>query len=170
MILYHGSNVAVSAIQLSKCRPNKDFGRGFYTTTFYSQAVKMAGRVAIRFGGVPYVSSFFLEDDFQEKNDVVIRVFTEAKIDWAMFVMNNRNPQSAPVKGYEDNNLDCKYDIVIGPVANDDLSMIFRLFERGIMSLETLLHEMKYRELSNQYSFHTERAVTLLQYRGSENV
>ena len=82
----------------------------------------------------------------------------------------NRNPQSAPVKGYEDNNLDCKYDIVIGPVANDDLSMIFRLFERGIMSLETLLHEMKYRELSNQYSFHTERAVTLLQYRGSENV
>jgi hypothetical protein len=40
MILYHGSNVAVSAIQLSKCRPNKDFGRGFYTTTFIPKRLK----------------------------------------------------------------------------------------------------------------------------------
>lgn len=28
MILFHGSNVKVSAIELDKCRPFKDFGRG----------------------------------------------------------------------------------------------------------------------------------------------
>lgn len=32
MILYHGSNIAIDVIDLSKCRPNKDFGQGFYLT------------------------------------------------------------------------------------------------------------------------------------------
>gem|GEM_PF-3299230 len=27
MILYHGSNVEIKSIDLSKCRPYKDFGR-----------------------------------------------------------------------------------------------------------------------------------------------
>lgn len=32
MILYHGSNTKVEAVDLSRCRPNKDFGQGFYLT------------------------------------------------------------------------------------------------------------------------------------------
>lgn len=32
MILYHGSNVAIDKIDLAKCRPYKDFGKGFYLT------------------------------------------------------------------------------------------------------------------------------------------
>ena len=87
-----------------------------------------------------------------------------------MFVLNNRYPKTDDARTDEDNNLDCQYDIVVGPVANDDLSMIFRLFERGIVSKETLVREMKYRKLTNQYSFHTERAVALLHYEGSRNV
>ena len=30
MILYHGSNVSIDAIDLSKSRTGKDFGTGFY--------------------------------------------------------------------------------------------------------------------------------------------
>ena len=30
MILFHGSNIEINRIDLSKCRPYKDFGRGFY--------------------------------------------------------------------------------------------------------------------------------------------
>ncbi|MDR2566329.1 MAG: DUF3990 domain-containing protein [Bifidobacteriaceae bacterium] len=30
MILYHGSNQVVRGGDLSRCRPFKDFGRGFY--------------------------------------------------------------------------------------------------------------------------------------------
>lgn len=30
MMLYHGSIVNIDRIDLSKSRPNKDFGRGFY--------------------------------------------------------------------------------------------------------------------------------------------
>ena len=32
MILYHGSNVAIEEIELSLCKPYKDFGKGFYLT------------------------------------------------------------------------------------------------------------------------------------------
>ena len=32
MILYHGSNLEIDVIDLNKCRPNKDFGKGFYLT------------------------------------------------------------------------------------------------------------------------------------------
>lgn len=36
MKLYHGTNVEFDRILLSKCRPNKDFGRGFYLTDIRS--------------------------------------------------------------------------------------------------------------------------------------
>lgn len=32
MILYHGTNIEIDEIDLDKCRPYKDFGKGFYTT------------------------------------------------------------------------------------------------------------------------------------------
>ena len=40
MKLYHGSNTEINSIELSKCRPYKDFGRGFYLTTLPEQAQK----------------------------------------------------------------------------------------------------------------------------------
>ena len=44
MILYHGSNVAIEEIDLSLCKPYKDFGKGFYLTDIRSQADNMASR------------------------------------------------------------------------------------------------------------------------------
>lgn len=44
MILYHGSNVKINEINLSLCKPNKDFGKGFYLTSVRSQAEDMAVR------------------------------------------------------------------------------------------------------------------------------
>jgi hypothetical protein len=32
MRVYHGSYTAVTTIDLSKCEPKRDFGRGFYVT------------------------------------------------------------------------------------------------------------------------------------------
>ena len=44
MILYHGTNMEFSEILISRCRPNKDFGRGFYLTDIRSQAQEQAVR------------------------------------------------------------------------------------------------------------------------------
>ena len=40
MILYHGSYLEVQKPDLLHSRENVDFGRGFYTTPLYDQAVK----------------------------------------------------------------------------------------------------------------------------------
>ena len=40
MILYHGSNVKVTEIDISKCRPYKDFGKGFYLTDITEKSLQ----------------------------------------------------------------------------------------------------------------------------------
>ena len=42
MRLYHGSNMAFRDVDLSVCRPNKDFGQGFHTPLAVS-ALKFVG-------------------------------------------------------------------------------------------------------------------------------
>jgi hypothetical protein len=46
MKVYHGSDTDIEIIDLAKCKPNKDFGRGFYVTNIRQQAEEMAVRVA----------------------------------------------------------------------------------------------------------------------------
>lgn len=50
MILYHSSNLKIDVIDLTKCKPYKDFGQGFYCTTIKKQAEFMAERVVRRQG------------------------------------------------------------------------------------------------------------------------
>lgn len=42
MMLYHCSNLEIMEVDLNKCRPHKDFGRGYYLTDLPEQAIKMA--------------------------------------------------------------------------------------------------------------------------------
>ena len=42
MKLYHGTNRDFDKIDLLKSKPNKDFGRGFYLSAAYEQALNMA--------------------------------------------------------------------------------------------------------------------------------
>ncbi len=157
MILYHGSNVEIEKIDLNLCRPYKDFGRGFYLTTIEGQARKMALRTSRIYGGKPVVSVF----EYEQPENVRIKTFDRAGEEWARFVMNNRDRYYTDFHN-ELCNHDCKYDIVIGPVANDDLAMLFRQFSVGNISIERMIAEMEYKELTNQYSFHTEIATRSL--------
>ncbi len=162
MVLYHGSNIDVKTIDLAMCRPYKDFGKGFYLTEIKEQAEKMANRVARIFGGYPVVNYFEIEDNFWNNTELNIKNFgKETSEAWARFVMNNRKRNNLDYASL-DCNLDNKYDVVIGPIANDDMAVLFRQFENGTISLENLLSGMIYKETTNQYSFHTEKAVALL--------
>ena len=61
--LYHGSNVAVREVDLSRCKPFKDFGRGFYLTDIREQAQQMAlRRVRITGEGVPVVTAYAFDE------------------------------------------------------------------------------------------------------------
>lgn len=167
MILYHGSNLEIEAVDLTKCRPFKDFGRGFYLTDIKEQAFKMAQRVARIYGGAPVVNVY--ETDLEKKAVSTLHVlrFPVPDRKWAHFVMNNRNPNFEHIES-PDCNTDCKYDVVIGPVANDDLALLFRQFTDGMITEDILIREMQYKRLTSQYSFHTEKALRLLKKRGAE--
>ena len=75
MKLYHGSYCRVRKPNLSRCRANTDFGKGFYTTTNYEQAVKWAKIIQERQGvDKSFVSVYEIDDDILEK-DYKIKTF-----------------------------------------------------------------------------------------------
>jgi hypothetical protein len=165
MILYHGSNIEIENIDLAKCRPFKDFGRGFYLTTRKDQAQKMANRVSRIYGGSPCVNVYEFDETVLQTKELNIRTFDKPTKEWALFVINNRNRRFAPTSD-EECNLDLKYDLVIGPVANDDLALLFRQFSEGMIGVDTLVREMEFKKLTDQYSFHTEKALGYLKKAG----
>ena len=75
--------------------------------------------------------------------------------------MNNRNPLFHDIKD-ELCNRDNKYDIVIGPVADDNMALLFRQYENKMIDFATLLKGIIYKKTSSQYSFHTEKSIRLL--------
>ncbi|MDE7360047.1 MAG: DUF3990 domain-containing protein [Lachnospiraceae bacterium] len=166
MILYHGTNLDIQSINLALCRPYKDFGKGFYTTELLEQARKMANRVARIYGGTPIVNVYETPDDLLKRNELNIMDFGNVPSkNWALFVMNNRN-KSFVDYGNRDCNFDCKYDIVSGPIADDDMTVLFRQYQNNMISLDMLINGMTYKKTTSQYSFHTERAVKFLKKVG----
>jgi len=165
MILFHGSNVEVSRIDLSRCTKYKDFGQGFYMTSIKGQAREWAKKVARRFGsGEPTLSIY----EFDENADSLRHLsFTEPDEKWATFVINNRNREFSD-HGNVLSNHDNKYDLVCGLVANDDISTVLDAFLMGILPLSEISKALIYKKLNDQYSFHTPRALALLTFLGSE--
>jgi len=161
MILFHGSNVAVRDVDFSACRPFKDFGQGFYLTDIESQAAQMAKRVARIYGGTPIVSKFTFDKDIYEDAAVKTMIFDKPSRDWALFILNNRSREFTPVADSLCNQ-DNKYDMVFGAVADDDLAYLFRTFKSGLIDIDALTRGLEYKMLTNQYSFHTEKALKYL--------
>lgn len=162
MILYHGSNIVVKEINLEICKPFRDFGKGFYLTDIRTQAENMAKRTTRIKGGTPVLNLYEIDDDFMINPTLNIKDFSTIPTEeWALFVMNNRDRYFSDFKNPLCNQ-DNKYDIVHGPVANDAMAVLFQQYEQEFIDLEMLKRRMTYKELSMQYSFHTEKSIALL--------
>lgn len=159
MILYHGSNVEIKKIDLSLSRKFKDFGTGFYLTTILDQAIERAIAISTRDGGEPIVTSFEFDDS--DLSSLKVKKFEKVSIDWAIFITNNRNKN---FNNYSDelSNHDNKYDIVYGPIADDNVLGSIELFLNDIIDSKYLVKKLKYKKLNNQYSFHTKESIKLL--------
>lgn len=155
MKLYHGSNIHIRKIDFSRCRPYKDFGQGFYLTEIEEQAIKMAERTATIYGGEGIVSVFdFDKDGAYADEKLSIKEFAIPNEEWTLFVMGNRD---RTIKHPTHN-----FDIVIGPVADDEMATQFRYFKDGIIDLEKLVSKIRYHKVSSQYFFHSDRAIKYL--------
>lgn len=154
MKLYHGSNTIIESIDLSKCRPYKDFGKGFYLTDIQEQARRMAARTVRMFNGIPTVTTFEFDLDKVIAEGLKILTFDAPDSEWARFVMQNRDIN------IEQPSHD--FDIVIGPVADDTISRLLRMFTENFITEEQLLKELTFSRVTSQYFFHTEAAIKML--------
>lgn len=154
MILYHGTNVDFEEIQLSKCRPNKDFGQGFYLTDIFAQAQDMAERrFAFESIGAPIVLQYEFDEGSLSGKKLIVRRFEGVSTEWADFILQNRMSKGKHVHDY---------DIVIGPVADDGVVLQLNLYMQRLITMDMLVRELTYHKLNNQYYFGTERTIKYL--------
>lgn len=157
MILYHGSNLTVDNPKIIVPNRFLDFGNGFYTTANHEQAVSFAKKVAARKAdGKATVNIYETYGDFS--SDLKILAFEQADEKWLDFVSSNRN-------GIQ---ITEKYDLIYGPVADDDIFRTFLLYSTGVLTKEQTLEALKVKKLFNQYVFATEKALEHLKFITAE--
>lgn len=156
MILYHGSNIEIVDIDLLKSKPNKDFGRGFYLTESFAQAMDMAQIKTNQLEyGSPAVMTYELDEQCLIDGSLAVKRFADYSEEWAKFILANRN---APTP-------ECvhTYDVVIGPIADDRVGVQLWRYDNQMIDLPTLVRNLKYMKgITIQYFFGTESAIKQL--------
>ena len=156
MIIYHGSNLVVEKPILIAQNRYLDFGYGFYTTTNKVQAISFADKVYRRKNeGIRQVSIYEIDEEKLFAECSVLR-FDSPDEAWLDFVAENRNGS------YQGE----RYDVVYGPVANDDVYTTFTLYQSGALSKEQTLEALKIKKLYDQMVFASEKALSLLKFVG----
>ena len=81
--LYHGSNMAIEQIDLSRSKRGKDFGQGFYLNANPDQAMEWLYATA-RFmnEGQPHCRGFDFDETKADKARLHIKVFTDYSEEW----------------------------------------------------------------------------------------
>lgn len=156
MKLYHGSNMMIEKPDLSRSKPYKDFGRGFYLSPLREQAVQRGRQmVDLLQEGVPCVTVFEWDEIASFSAGLQIKRFDDYCKEWAEFVLQNRDRKRQYFVH--------SYDIVIGPIADDGVTYQLRRYTEGDISMERLIEKLKYSKgLTIQYYFGTERALSYL--------
>jgi hypothetical protein len=155
MIVYHGSYTKIDKIDLSKCEPNKDFGKGFYVTKFREQAETWATRIARKYKCSGVITEFnFYENAFIDGVHKVLR-FEDYTDEWLDFVVLNRRKDS-PIPAHD-------YDIVEGPVADDKISREINQYMKGKITREKFLNMLIRKSPTHQLCFCTADALLMLE-------
>lgn len=154
MILYHGSNMEVPHPKILEPTRALDFGAGFYTTSSETQAIRWAYlQTKRRKKGTPTVSRYSYDPD-NLPEDLSVKHFPSADATWLNFVCENRK---VSYSGQQ-------YDIVIGPVANDDTMPVINDYLAGAISEETALVLLNPQKLADQYTFLSDKALEALNF------
>jgi hypothetical protein len=162
MILYHGTNEDIKAIDLNRGMRHKDFGKGFYLTPDRNTAIRMAQKKARLFGGSATLITYEL-DDAAMQSDLKVKIFPEqACVEWLVFVDANRDRKTiAPIHDY---------DIVVGPIADDGVVLQLTNFREGIYTPEQAAAQLQDKYLDQQYYLGTEQALRFLHKTNIESV
>lgn len=155
MILYHGSNTEIHAIDLNQSMRGKDFGQGFYLSADQRQAEEMATFKTLQFGGDPIVNAFEFDETLLSNSLLNTKIFDDYSLEWVEFIFANRNNMTdIPIH---------EYDIVYGPIADDRVGVQIRNLIEGNITIDVFLERLKYiKGITFQYYFGTQRAINYL--------
>ena len=154
MILYQGSNVKVKEPILLKVQRELDFGKGFYTTNDMEQAARWAWRTAKRRGeSNAFVTVYEVNED--ELKNICLLSFDSPNVEWLNFVVKNRKGEY--IAG--------NWDIISGPVADDQTAQVIDLYLEGAYDEEEAIRRFLTQRLKDQYAFKTNEALKLLIFK-----
>ena len=123
-------------------RRNLDFGPGFYLTKLKAQAEAWAVVVAGRKGRhvIPVVSVYHFDKEQALSDGVRFKEFDTYNIEWLEYVVNCRQG-----KDYSE-----EYDVVEGGVANDNVIDTVEDYEKGVITAEQALGQLRYKKVNHQ--------------------
>lgn len=146
-IIYHGSNVEVAIPRILQNGFYKDFGYGFYCTNLERQAK----RWAMTRKGASVINRY----EYNQNVNLKILKFAEMTDEWLDFVADCR-------RGIEH-----EYDIVEGPMADDQIWNFVEGFINGRVSRAAFWELAKFDYPTHQIVFCTEKALDTLTFEGS---
>ncbi len=149
-LIYHGSNTVVDNPRIIINGYYKDFGYGFYCT----KLEKQAKRWALTKRGASVVSSYL----YIQNHALNICTFEKMTEEWLQFVVNCR-------RGIEH-----LYDIVEGPMADDQIWDYVEDYINGNISREAFWELVKFKYPAHQIAFCTEASLKTLRYEGTIRV
>jgi hypothetical protein len=146
-VLYHGSNVVVEKPQILISGFYKDFGYGFYCTKLEKQARKWA----LTKRGASIVSLY----NYEPAEDLKILSFPVMTDEWLDFVVDCR-------RGIKHD-----YDIVEGPMADDQIWDYVEDFMEGVITREAFWVLVKFKYPTHQIVFCTQKSLDSINFKES---
>ena len=158
MRVYHGTTEEIKNPDVNHSKKYLDFGKGFYLTTYESQAKKWALRKSMRQNKEAIVNIYELKEDW---DGFKVLSFEEENEKWLEFVCACRRGE----------NLNADYDIIIGNVADDDVFKTVDMYFRGLWDKQKVLEELRYYKMNNQICLVSQNAIDqLLTYKDAYEV
>lgn len=157
MRLYHGSDMEIVAVDLSCSLVNMDFGKGFYLSDDAKQAWNFARYKADKprsISKTAVVTEFIFDEIHLVDGSLRVCRFDGYSLNWVKFIKANRQSRNQD------------YDIVIGPIANDDVRTQFVKHMLGEITESELMESLKWKRCTYQYCFISDEAVSFLNIVG----
>lgn len=146
IIVYHGTAFNFNDIDLNKSKNRRDFGKGFYTTTIQAQAEAWAKNIALRNNSK---SAYVYVYEFVFADELKCKTFEGLTEEWLEFIKQNRS-----LGGVQH-----EYDVVMGPVADDNTMLTVSRYMNGTYTVEEALERLAYFKVNDQLCFNTEKAL-----------
>lgn len=144
-MLYHGTNTIVKVPEVRVSGYYIDFGYGFYCTRLKRQAE----RWSITKRGRHIICCY----EYIENPNLNTKIFTQMTDEWLDFVVDCRQGVTH------------QYDIVEGPMADDQIWDYVEDYSNGIISREAFWALARFKHPTHQIVFCSELAIKTLTYK-----